>query len=56
MLLRFCHIVEYEGELRRHSVFVFLLGGVGVGEYPYNSLDNLVDILVICTLNCHIIF
>ena len=31
MLLRFCHIVEYEGELRRHSVFVFFLGGGGGG-------------------------
>ena len=59
MLLRFCHIVVYEGELRENSVFVFFFrggGGVGGVLYPYNSLDNLVDNLLTCILNYHVIF
>ena len=31
-------------------------GGGGEGRYPYNSLDNLVDNLVICIVNYYIIF
>ena len=45
----------YEGELRENSVFVFFGGGGGV-LYPYNSLDNLVDNLLTCILNYHVIF
>ena len=30
--------------------------GGGEGRYPYNSLDNLVDNLVICIVNYYIIF
>ena len=48
----------YEGELRENSVFVFFFFGGGGGGvlYPYNSLDNLVDNLLTCILNYHVIF
>ena len=49
--------MEYEGELRENSVFVFFGGGGAGGVlYPYNSLDNLVDNLLTCILNDHVIF